>query len=98
MTIYAKIGNIESANEVLMRQQERDLVSWNSMLPGYAQCSYGRKSLMIFEEMQKEMDNTTFIGVILPLSMQNHNEGQYILTWWLMTFIFHQQWRSTLSW
>lgn len=47
------------------------------MLPGYAQRAYGRKSLMIFEELQKEMDNTTFIGVILPVPMQDCNEGQY---------------------
>ncbi|KAI5666654.1 hypothetical protein M9H77_16507 [Catharanthus roseus] len=67
VTMYAKRGNIESANEVFKRQQERDLVSWNSMISGYAQHGYGRKALIVFEEMRREkveMDSVTFIGVI----------------------------------
>ncbi|KAI7983736.1 Pentatricopeptide repeat-containing protein [Camellia lanceoleosa] len=67
VTMYAKRGNIESANEVFKRQQERDLVSWNSMVSGYAQHGYGKKALKVFEEMRMqnlEMDDITFIGVI----------------------------------
>ncbi|KAL6960238.1 Pentatricopeptide repeat-containing protein [Sarracenia purpurea var. burkii] len=67
VTMYAKRGNIESANEVFKRQHERDLVSWNSMISGYAQHGYGKKALKVFEEMQMknlEMDDITFIGVI----------------------------------
>lgn len=67
VTMYAKRGNIESANEVFKRQQERDLVSWNSMISGYAQHGYGKKALIVFEEMRREkveMDSVTFIGVI----------------------------------
>lgn len=67
VTMYAKKGDIESANEVFQRQQERDLVSWNSMISGYAQHGYGLKALKVFKEMQKrnlEMDEITFIGVI----------------------------------
>lgn len=67
VTMYAKKGDIESANKVFKRQQERDLVSWNSMITGYAQHGYGEKALNVFKEMQKrklEMDEITFIGVI----------------------------------
>ncbi|XP_047980278.1 pentatricopeptide repeat-containing protein At2g27610 isoform X1 [Salvia hispanica] len=67
VTMYAKKGDIESANQVFKRQQERDLVSWNSMISGYAQHGYGEKALGVFKEMQKrnlEMDDITFIGVI----------------------------------
>lgn len=67
VTMYAKKGDIESANEVFKRQQERDSVSWNSMISGYAQHGYGEKALNVFKEMQKrnlEMDEITFIGVI----------------------------------
>ncbi|KVH90678.1 pentatricopeptide repeat-containing protein At2g27610 [Cynara cardunculus var. scolymus] len=67
VTMYAKRGNIESANKVFQRQPERDLVSWNSMISGYAQHGYGNKALEIFEELRKtklEMDDITFIGVI----------------------------------
>ncbi|KAK6163577.1 hypothetical protein DH2020_000441 [Rehmannia glutinosa] len=67
VTMYAKKGDIESANEVFKRQQERDIVSWNSMISGYAQHGYAEKALKVFKEMQKrnlEMDEITFIGVI----------------------------------
>ncbi|PIN25414.1 hypothetical protein CDL12_01849 [Handroanthus impetiginosus] len=67
LTMYSKKGDIESANEVFKRQQERDLVSWNSMISGYAQHGYAEKALKVFKEMRKrnmEMDEITFIGVI----------------------------------
>ncbi|KAH6822337.1 Tetratricopeptide repeat superfamily protein [Perilla frutescens var. hirtella] len=67
VTMYAKKGDIESANEVFKRQQERDSVSWNSMISGYAQHGYGEKALSVFKEMQRrnlEMDEITFVSVI----------------------------------
>ncbi|KAJ8749986.1 hypothetical protein K2173_013901 [Erythroxylum novogranatense] len=67
VTMYAKRGEIESANEVFRRQEERDLVSWNSMITGYAQHGCGSKALDVFEELQRQnlkMDGVTFIGVI----------------------------------
>ncbi|RWR78239.1 pentatricopeptide repeat-containing protein [Cinnamomum micranthum f. kanehirae] len=67
VTMYVKRGSIENADKVFRRQKERDLVSWNSMISGYAQHGYGKKALEIFEEMERqglEMDGITFIGVI----------------------------------
>lgn len=67
VTMYAKRGSIDNAYKVFRRQKERDLVSWNSMVSGYAQHGYGKKALEIFEEMERqglEMDGITFIGVI----------------------------------
>lgn len=67
VTMYAKTGNIESANEVFKRQGERDLVSWNSMISGYAQHGQGNKVLEVFEDMRRrnlEIDGITFILVI----------------------------------
>lgn len=67
VTMYSKRGNIESAHEVFKRQGERDLVSWNSMISGYAQHGHANKALAVFEEMQNqniEADAITFIGVI----------------------------------
>jgi len=67
VTMYAKRGNIDSAHEVFKRQNERDLVSWNSMISGYAQHGQAKKALEVFEEMQRQklqVDAITFIGVI----------------------------------
>ncbi|KAG6763069.1 hypothetical protein POTOM_033601 [Populus tomentosa] len=55
LTMYSKRGDIESAYKVFKGQRERDLVSWNSTISGYAQHGYGRKALEIFEEMQKHI-------------------------------------------
>ncbi|KAL5974638.1 hypothetical protein ACLOJK_031308 [Asimina triloba] len=67
LTMYAKRGSIESAHAIFVRQLEQDLISWNSMISGYAQHGYGKKALEIFGKMQQEnleMDEITFIGVI----------------------------------
>ncbi|KAJ4828048.1 hypothetical protein Tsubulata_028120, partial [Turnera subulata] len=67
VTLYAKRGDIESASEVFKRQNERDLVSWNSIISGYAQHGHGKMALEIFEEMRKQnlkVDGVTFIGII----------------------------------
>lgn len=67
LTMYAKRGNIESAAKVFKRQEERDLVSWNSMISGYAQHGQAKRALEIFGDMQRQdldMDGITFIGVI----------------------------------
>lgn len=68
VTMYAKKGDIESAEAVFKRQgeSERDLVSWNSMISGYAQHGEAVKALDVFEEMKRRkvrMDGVTFIGV-----------------------------------
>ncbi|KAJ6395597.1 hypothetical protein OIU77_020782 [Salix suchowensis] len=80
LTMYSKRGDIESAFEVFKRQRERDLVSWNSIISGYAQHGYGRKALEVFEEMQRqnlEMDGITFIGVISACTHTGlTNDGQ----------------------
>ncbi|XP_048136224.1 LOW QUALITY PROTEIN: pentatricopeptide repeat-containing protein At2g27610 [Rhodamnia argentea] len=67
LTMYAKRGNIESASKLFQRQRERDLVSWNSMISGYAQHGHAKKALEVFKEMQRQkmtMDSITFIAVI----------------------------------
>ncbi|XP_074289176.1 pentatricopeptide repeat-containing protein At2g27610 [Silene latifolia] len=65
--LYAKKGNIDGANKVFKRQRERDLISWNSMISGFAQHGYAKNALEVFQEMRRKkikMDGITFIGVI----------------------------------
>ncbi|XP_022970294.1 pentatricopeptide repeat-containing protein At2g27610 isoform X2 [Cucurbita maxima] len=67
VTMYSKRGNIESANKVFIRQEEKDTVSWNSMITGYAQHGDAKKALEVFQVMQNKglsMDDVTFIGVL----------------------------------
>ncbi|KAF8719618.1 hypothetical protein HU200_024359 [Digitaria exilis] len=66
--MYARKGSIDSAQSVFERQTDRDLVSWNSMISGYAQHGYSQKALDIFRQMEAEgieMDGVTFLAVIM---------------------------------
>jgi len=68
VSMYARKGSIESAQCVFERQTDRDLVSWNSMLSGYAQHGYSQKALDVFRQMEAEgieMDGVTFLSVIM---------------------------------
>ncbi|XP_020247743.1 pentatricopeptide repeat-containing protein At2g27610 [Asparagus officinalis] len=68
VTMYSKKGSIESAQRAFERQPERDLVSWNSMVSGYAQHGYGKRALQIFQEMVEQglvLDSVTFLGVLV---------------------------------
>ena len=68
ISMYARKGSIESAQSVFERQTDRDLVSWNSMMSGYAQHGYSQKALDIFWQMEVEgieMDGVTFLAVIM---------------------------------
>ncbi|GFQ06081.1 pentatricopeptide repeat-containing protein at2g27610 [Phtheirospermum japonicum] len=80
LTMYAKKGDIGSANRIFESQSVRDLVSWNSMISGYAQHGYGEKALKVFDEMLKrklETDEITFIGVLSACTHAGFvNEGE----------------------
>eukprot|EP00249_Psilotum_nudum_P016301 c25762_g3_i1 orf=3-899(-) len=65
--MYAKCGSIEHAHEVFNKMLERNLVSWNVMICGYAQLRRGEESLKIFLQMQQqrmEPDVVTFASVL----------------------------------
>ncbi|XP_057856631.2 pentatricopeptide repeat-containing protein At3g24000, mitochondrial [Cryptomeria japonica] len=79
ITMYAKCGSINYACEVFHRMPQHDILSWNSMIAGYAQHGYGKKALQLFEQMQKtgmKPNHITFIGVLSACSHSGLvNEG-----------------------
>ncbi|KAK8941022.1 Pentatricopeptide repeat-containing protein [Platanthera zijinensis] len=52
--MYSKCGEIESAREVFVRMSERDVVSWNSMITGFAQHSRNKEAFSFFRLMQED--------------------------------------------
>ncbi|KAH9295945.1 hypothetical protein KI387_039533, partial [Taxus chinensis] len=69
--MYAKCGNIVNARLAFNKLLERDGVSWNAMIVGYAQNGYGKEALEVFEQMLKESmipDRITLIGVLSACS------------------------------
>ncbi|KAB1225392.1 hypothetical protein CJ030_MR1G015668 [Morella rubra] len=65
--MYAKCGRLCEARKVFYNLTTRNLVSWNTMLMGYAQHGFGKEALEIYNIMQRkgiEPNDITFLGVL----------------------------------
>eukprot|EP01018_Ginkgo_biloba_P033238 Gb_27958 [translate_table: standard] len=52
--MYSKCGSVECARQVFDAMSQRDVVSWNAMIAGYAQNGQGDDALTLFRQMQLE--------------------------------------------
>ncbi|XP_043705766.1 pentatricopeptide repeat-containing protein At1g74600, chloroplastic [Telopea speciosissima] len=71
--MYSKCGSIDDARKVFDWIEKPDLVTWTSMIVGYAQHGKGAEALGLYKLMRKEgtiPDSVTFVGV---LSACSHN-------------------------
>ncbi|PRQ53042.1 putative tetratricopeptide-like helical domain-containing protein [Rosa chinensis] len=71
VNLYAKCGCIDFARSVFIQMLVRNLITWNSMICGFAQNGQGEEALGIFDEMIKEgmkPDYISFIGVLFACS------------------------------
>eukprot|EP01018_Ginkgo_biloba_P037425 Gb_17095 [translate_table: standard] len=69
--MYAKCGNIVNARQVFDKMSRRDLVSWNSMIAGYAQTGHANEAMTLFHQMQltdMTPDGVTMAIVLLACS------------------------------
>ncbi|EEF44490.1 pentatricopeptide repeat-containing protein, putative [Ricinus communis] len=69
--LYAKCGCIDFAHRIFTKMTVRNLITWNSMICGFAQNGWAEEALRIFDEMVKEgtkPDYITFIGVLFACS------------------------------
>lgn len=65
--MYAKCGSIDAAAEIFIQMPEKDLVSWNSIIAGYASHGCAEEALVLFEQMISygfKPDDITFVGVL----------------------------------
>lgn len=65
--MYSKCGNIENAKRVFKGMPQPDLVSWTSLIVGYAQNGQPNEALKFFELLLKsgtQPDRITFVGVL----------------------------------
>ncbi|XP_048226077.1 pentatricopeptide repeat-containing protein At4g02750 isoform X4 [Ricinus communis] len=71
ITMYAKCGKILEAKLVFKGICNADVVSWNSLIGGYALNGCGEEALTLFEEMKLAgvvPDQVTFIGILSACS------------------------------
>ncbi|XP_009774337.1 pentatricopeptide repeat-containing protein At2g27610-like [Nicotiana tabacum] len=67
LSMYTRCGRLEEAERIFSSMEERDLISWNSLLTGCAHHGYGRDVMVMFEEMRRcgiKPDLTTFLAVL----------------------------------
>ncbi|KAI5321907.1 PREDICTED: pentatricopeptide [Prunus dulcis] len=71
VSMYARCGAIHDSKWVFTLMNEHDVVSWNSLLAGYAHHGFGLETVELFEQMRRagvKPDNTTFLIVLTACS------------------------------
>lgn len=69
--MYMKCGSVEEGLRVFENMVEKDHVSWNTMIVGYAQNGYGMEALELFQKMLEsgeKPDHVTMIGTLCACS------------------------------
>jgi pentatricopeptide repeat protein len=67
VSMYSKCFNMDDAYRIFTNITAPNIVSFNSMITGYAQNGFGEEALHLFREMQNEGQETnqiTFLGVL----------------------------------
>lgn len=85
VAVYAKCGNLVDARHVFDGMPHRDLVSWNSMISGYAQMDEGEEALKLFTALQQEgflPDDRTFVAALKACSSLAGVEEVYVGEQW----------------
>lgn len=81
LTMYAKCGSMDSAQEVFAEMPERNVVSWNSMIMGYGIHGQGEKALEMFLEMEKKGPRPNDATFVCALCACTHS-GLVLEGWW----------------
>eukprot|EP01018_Ginkgo_biloba_P022838 Gb_23134 [translate_table: standard] len=71
IAMYAKCGSIEDAHRQFNTMPKQDVVSWNSMIVGFAHHGHGKVALHFFEQMQRmgiNPNHITFLGLLSACS------------------------------
>ncbi len=72
VSMYSKCGNVDDAYMIFKNINAPNIVSFNSIITGFAQNGFGEEALRLFQKMQnegQEPNQITFLGV---LSACNH--------------------------
>jgi pentatricopeptide repeat protein len=65
--MYAKCGSIDNARKVFDKMYRRNVVTWTTMIVGYAMHGIGMEAIQVFKQMQNsdtEPNSVTLVGVL----------------------------------
>ncbi|KVH95875.1 pentatricopeptide repeat-containing protein At1g03540 [Cynara cardunculus var. scolymus] len=83
--LYAKCGCIDFASRLFQQMQIRNLITWNSIISGFARNGRGLDAIRMFNDMIKEgmkPNSISFIGVLFACShagLVNEGRGYFTL-------------------
>ncbi|GMJ12858.1 hypothetical protein like AT3G20730 [Hibiscus trionum] len=69
--MYAKCGEIKDANRVFNEMEERNVISWTSLIAGYGKHGYGHEAISLYEKMEHEgmkPNDVTFLTLLFACS------------------------------
>lgn len=69
--MYAKCGEIKYANKVFNEMDERNVISWTSLIAGYGKHGYGHEAIALYEKMEHERmkpNGVTFLSLLFACS------------------------------
>ncbi|XP_047940851.1 pentatricopeptide repeat-containing protein At4g02750-like [Salvia hispanica] len=71
LSMYCRCGRIKEAYEVFEIIEDKDVISWNTIITGYARHGFGKEALQHFELMKQasiQPDEVTMVGVLSACS------------------------------
>ncbi|MED6119041.1 hypothetical protein PIB30_008262 [Stylosanthes scabra] len=71
VSMYARCGSISDSKKVFSSMDSHDVISWNSLLSGYAHHGHGEEVVELFEKMRSteiKPNDTTFLAVLTACS------------------------------
>ncbi|XP_062216857.1 pentatricopeptide repeat-containing protein At4g35130, chloroplastic-like [Phragmites australis] len=72
MHMYARCGDVVASREIFDKMSGKDVISWNTMIIGYAIHGQGKAALEMFNEMKcngLEPNESTFVSVLTACSV-----------------------------
>ncbi|XP_058098937.1 pentatricopeptide repeat-containing protein At2g37320 [Magnolia sinica] len=72
ISMYAKCGSMEEAFHVFESMPHKDLISWNSVITGYAQHGLAEQALRLLRDMESENISPDVITYLAILSSCRH--------------------------
>ncbi|KAJ1406922.1 Tetratricopeptide-like helical domain superfamily [Sesbania bispinosa] len=71
VSMYARCGSIHDSRKIFSSMDRHDVISWNSLLSGYAHHGHGKEVVELFEQMRRteiKPNDTTFLAVLTACS------------------------------
>ncbi|OVA01955.1 Pentatricopeptide repeat [Macleaya cordata] len=71
ISMYSRCGNIEAASKIFSEMEDKNVISWTSMITGFAKHGFAKKALEMFHKMIKtgiKPNEVTYVAVLSACS------------------------------